>query len=328
LKRWSGFLTHDRPADIVSTTARLLAQGSVVGWVQGRSEFGPRALGNRSILADPRPAENKLRINEMVKKREEYRPFAPSVLQERIGDFFDVIAGQNEFPYMSFALRVRTDAQKLLGATTHVDGTARVQSVSRVSNPRYWELISEFERLTGVPVLLNTSFNNNAEPIVDSVDEAVGCFLTTGIDCLVVGNYLMRKKSPEEIRRAVLTTVPGVPVSRKLVKRARVGKKFETTEPYFALESGKSPHFGTPSHEISSEMFSILQNADGLETFESLMAGAGIGDEQAENMVPEIMELWCKRIIHVNRAVPAKRTTKEVAIGARRPGLQVSALTS
>ncbi len=328
LKRWSGFLTYERPADIVSATARLLAQGGVVGWVQGRSEFGPRALGNRSILADPRPSENKLRINEMIKKREEYRPFAPSVLQERIGDFFDVLAGQNEFPFMSFALRVRTDAQKLLGATTHVDGTARVQSVSRASNPRYWELIREFERLTGIPVLLNTSFNNNAEPIVDSVDEAIGCFLTTGIDYLVAGNYLIRKKSPDEVRRAVLTTVPGVPLSRKLVKRTRVGEKFETAEPYFALESGKSPHFGTPSYEISSEMFGILQNADELETFESLMGRAGISDKQAENLMSEIMELWYKRIIHVNRAVPAKRVTKEAAIGARRPGLQVSALTS
>src|SRR5439155_12499588 len=120
---------------IGAKTAGLLAEGAVVGWVQGRSEFGPRALGNRSILADPRPSENKLRINEMIKKREQYRPFAPSVLEERIADFFDVPPNQSEFPFMIFILRVREHARQLLGAITHVDGTARVQSVSRSANP-------------------------------------------------------------------------------------------------------------------------------------------------------------------------------------------------
>ena len=141
---------------------------------------------------------------------------------------------------MSFALRVRPMAQKLLGATTHIDSTARVQSVSRASNPRFWELIREFEHLTGVPVLLNISFNNNAEPIVDSVDDAVGCFLTTGIDYLVVDTYFMRKKSAEEIRRAVLTVIPEIPLSRKLVRRARISAGSDIPETYFALESTKA----------------------------------------------------------------------------------------
>jgi carbamoyltransferase len=327
LEHWSGFLKYERVPDIISKTAKLLAEGAVVGWVQGRSEFGPRALGNRSILADPRPTVNKLRINEMVKKREEYRPFAPSVLKERIGEFFEVLPGQDEFPFMSFALQVRASAQELLGATTHVDGTARVQSVSRSSNPKYWELIREFERLTGVPVLLNTSFNNDAEPIVDSVDEAVGCFLTTGIDYLVVGDYYIQKKSPEETRRAVLTTVPGMPPSRKLVKRTRAQFKSSAAETYFAIESAKSPHFATPSYEISSEMFQVLQGANGLDSFQALMRRFGVEGDKTDRLLSEMMELWSKRILYINREVPAKRELLEFAISSRRLGSKISIAT-
>jgi carbamoyltransferase len=325
MERWSGFLTYERVADISKMTARLLAEGAVVGWVQGRSEFGPRALGNRSILADPRPSENRLRINQMIKKREEYRPFAPSVLQERIADFFEVPLDQNEFPFMSFALRVRPMAQKLLGATTHIDSTARVQSVSRASNPRFWELIREFEHLTGVPVLLNTSFNNNAEPIVDSVDDAVGCFLTTGIDYLVVDNYFMRKKSAEEIRRAVVTVIPEIPLSRKLVRRTRISAGSDIPETYFALESTKSPHFGTPVHEISSEMFRLLEKANGVESFGSLVAH--INHKDADDLISEMIDLWSQRVLYVNRPASVKRIP-EPAIPVRRRGMQISVLGS
>jgi len=247
-------------------------------------------------------------------------------LQERIGDFFEVPPGQSEFPFMSFALRVRPDAQELLGATTHVDGTARVQSVSHASNPRFWELIREFERLTGVPVLLNTSFNNNAEPIVDSVDEAVGCFLTTGIDCLVVDNYFIRKKSAEEIRKAVLTLVPGIPISRKLVKRIRIPAGSSVAQTYFALESTKSPHFGTPVHEISPEMFQLLQRVTGVDNFGSLLGHPG--DKETDDLVSEMMDLWSKRILYINRRAPVKEAPVELALAARRSRTRVSVLTS
>lgn len=299
LQRWSGFVIFEQDSNITNTTATLLAGGAVVGWVQGRSEFGPRALGNRSILADPRPHENKLRINEMIKKREEYRPFAPSVLEERIGDFFEVLSGQKEYPFMSFALRVRESAQELLGATTHVDGTARVQSVSSATNPKYWELIREFERLTGVPILLNTSFNNNAEPIVDSIDEAVTCFLTTGIDYLVVGNHLARKKSPREIRKALLTTTPSIAPSRKLVRRTRAECSCRRGQSYFTIESAKSAYFGATSHAISRDMFNVLQAVNGLDDFETVMERAGVASEASDSLISEQMDLWCKRMIEV-----------------------------
>jgi carbamoyltransferase len=328
LEQWAGFLNYDWLSNIVDVTATLLSEGAVVGWVQGRSEFGPRALGNRSILADPRPAHNKLRINEMIKKREEYRPFAPSVLHERIGDYFEVVPSQNEFPFMSFALRVRAESQELLGATTHIDGTARVQSVSQASNPRYWELIKAFENITGVPVLLNTSFNNNAEPIIDSVDEAVGCFLTTGIDYLIIGNYFVRKRTPEEVRRAVLTTAPAVPPSRKVVRRTRFSAGTASPAVYFALESTKSPHFGTPSYEISEEMFRVLQMIDGHDNLQSLIVRAGISPEAEDKLISEMMDLWSNRILYINRPIPSKPERSQSVIRSKRPRSRISVMTS
>ena len=166
----------------------------MIGWVQGRSEFGPRALGNRSILADPRPAGNMTRINAMIKKREGYRPFAPSVMEEHVRDYFELPDEVASLPYMIFVVPVRVDRRSLLGAVTHVDGSARVQTVSRTDNERFWQLLRAFGDLTGVPVLLNTSFNNNAEPIVDTLDEAVTCYLTTGLDYLVAGDYLVTRR--------------------------------------------------------------------------------------------------------------------------------------
>jgi carbamoyltransferase len=190
LDRWSGLIAYERPPDIARRSAELLANGAVIGWVQGRSEFGPRALGNRSILADPRPGENKDRINKMIKKREAYRPFAPSILEEDAYEYFDIPPRRGSYSFMSFVVTVREDKRALLGAITHVDGTARLQTVSRDANPRFWTLLNYFKQLTGIPCLLNTSFNNNAEPIVESIENSVVTYLTTGLDYLIVGDFL------------------------------------------------------------------------------------------------------------------------------------------
>jgi carbamoyltransferase len=194
LSRWQEFISFEKSPHIAAEAAKLMAEGQVIGWFQGKSEFGPRALGNRSILADPRPAENKDIINEMVKKREHYRPFAPSILEEYAGQYYVTPDHKKQFPYMIFVLDVKEEVQKILGAVTHVDGTARIQTVSQKTNPKYWELIDEFRKITGIPIVLNTSFNNNVEPIVDSVDDAVVCILTTQLNTLAVGDYLVRKK--------------------------------------------------------------------------------------------------------------------------------------
>lgn len=180
-------LRSRRVDDVACQTAQLLSEGHVIGWYQGRMEWGPRALGNRSILADPRRAHMKDVINSKVKFREPYRPFAPSVLEEDVEDYFH-FSGIS--PYMTFVCRVRDDKKDKLPAVTHVDGTARIQTVSRRHNLRYWTLINEFKTLSGVPIVLNTSFNVKGEPIVCTPDDAVRCFLKTHIDYLVMGDSI------------------------------------------------------------------------------------------------------------------------------------------
>ncbi len=173
----------------VRATARHIAEGDIVGWFSGRAEWGPRALGNRSILADPRKAEMKERLNRRIKHRESFRPFAPSILSESAGDFFE---GSHPSPFMTFACPLRQNKRDTLPAATHVDGTCRLQTVDREANPRYWRLISEFSKLTGTPAVVNTSFNDN-EPIVCAPREAIDCFLRTDMDVLAIENYLICK---------------------------------------------------------------------------------------------------------------------------------------
>jgi carbamoyltransferase len=183
-----------RETTIAGAVARRLAAGSVVGFFQGRMEFGPRALGNRSILADPRDAGMKDRINEKVKRRELFRPFAPAVATEDAAEYFDM-TGLSESPFMLFTVPVRPDKRALIPAVTHVDDSARVQTVSRAANARFWDVLQEFRKLTGIPVLLNTSFNVRNEPIVCSPEDALACFLSTDIDCMAMGDFLIDKKA-------------------------------------------------------------------------------------------------------------------------------------
>ncbi|HEX8147996.1 MAG TPA: carbamoyltransferase C-terminal domain-containing protein [Pyrinomonadaceae bacterium] len=292
LSRWRDFITFARVDDVAGRTAALLADGAVVGWVQGRSEFGPRALGNRSILADPRPAENKARINEMVKKREGYRPFAPSVLEEEVGRFFEVPADDPRLPFMVFVVAVKEEKRALLGAVTHVDGTARIQTVSRETNPKYWELIHAFMQLTGVPVLLNTSFNNNAEPIVNSVEDAVVCFLTTGLNYLVVGDHLVEKK--EAAWRDHLSLKPSLPphISLHHVRRAEPdGRRVEE----LTLGNSYDHAFKRP---LPAGLFRLLSLADGRQTAGRLLEEAGLsGEREAREVVRGLNELWSSRLI-------------------------------
>jgi carbamoyltransferase len=170
---------------LLRRTAQDLADGRIVGWFQGRFEVGPRALGNRSILADPRRPDMRDVLNAKVKKREPFRPFAPAVLLERAGEFFEI---DQPDPFMTLAPRVRAENRDRIPAAVHVDGTGRIQTVEWSTNPRYHALIEEFGRLTGVPVLLNTSFNRT-EPIVASPADAVNCYLRTGMDVLVMGDF-------------------------------------------------------------------------------------------------------------------------------------------
>ncbi len=190
---------HGLPAQFHDAVATLIAGGHIVGWFQGRAEFGPRALGNRSILADPRRPEMKDVLNARVKFREWFRPFAPSVLESRVGDLFDC---ETPSPYMLRVYQTQPRYADFLSSITHVDGGARVQTVNHEQNPRYAGLIQAFERLTGVPCLLNTSFNIRGEPIVNDVSDALKCFFTTDMDFLAVGDFILEKR-PGLLERAL-----------------------------------------------------------------------------------------------------------------------------
>jgi carbamoyltransferase len=200
--------------DLIDQCARALAEGKALGWDQGRMEFGPRALGARSILADPRsPAMQKL-LNLKIKYRESFRPFAPSVLADRASDWFEL---DDDSPYMMLVADVRTEKrvevsladQSLVGiaklniprstipAVTHVDYSARIQTVHRETNPRFYALIHRFQELTGCPVLVNTSFNVRGEPIVCTPEDAFRCFMGTELDLLAVGNCVMDKSAQD-----------------------------------------------------------------------------------------------------------------------------------
>jgi carbamoyltransferase len=175
--------------ELTQTAAQTIADGKIVGWFQGRMEFGPRALGNRSIVVDPRRGDMKDILNARIKKREPFRPFAPSVLVERVGEYFDQT---HPSPAMLMVYQVKAEKRSVIPAVTHVDGSGRLQTVSRRDNPLYYQLISDFEKLTGVPVVLNTSFNED-EPIVCNPQEAIECFQRTRMDSLFIGNYLVER---------------------------------------------------------------------------------------------------------------------------------------
>ncbi|WP_437794279.1 carbamoyltransferase family protein [Sorangium sp. So ce693] len=289
LDAWRDFIRVEELADAPKAAAELLAAGSVIGWAQGRSEFGPRALGNRSILADPRPAANKDIINAMVKKREEFRPFAPAVTEEDARDYFD-LGGAETMPFMIFTVPVHEQKRQLLGAVTHVDGTARVQTVSRRTNPHFWQLIRAFGDITGVPVVLNTSFNNNAEPIVDSVDDCVTCFLTTRLDKLVVGDHLVHKKPAPLSAYAEL--VPSFPTFVKLLSLRG------PTPGGYEVERAIVTTYNDARTPVSAEAFEVLWRADGRKRLRELLDGV----EDREAVIAELIELWSQRVV---RLLPA-----------------------
>ena len=174
--------------ELLQTAAKLISDGNIVGWYQGKMEWGPRALGNRSILADPRNAKMKDILNEKIKHRESFRPFAPSILEEYVSAYFDMDVPS---PYMLFVAKVKQPDK--IPAVTHVDGTGRLQTVSKLSNPLYYDLINEFYSLTGIPVIINTSMNVMGEPIVNTPEQAFNMIIKTDMDCIIMGSNLIFK---------------------------------------------------------------------------------------------------------------------------------------
>jgi carbamoyltransferase len=196
-----------RSDNVCRDTAKLLADQRVIGWFQGGSEFGPRALGNRSLLGDPRKPEMKDILNRRVKHRQAFRPFAPIVLAERMTDIFE---GEHDSPFMLMAKPVRPEWRDKIPSIVHVDGTARVQTVREDTNPKLYQLLKEFDALTGVPVLINTSYNVKGEPMVETPRDAVACFLTTGVDHLIMHDTIVSKTAMHKVVGPLVDTYADV----------------------------------------------------------------------------------------------------------------------
>lgn len=292
LRRYTDFIEYKKVDNVEKETAELLAAGKILGWVQGNSEFGPRALGNRSILADPRPEENKSIINQMVKKRESYRPFAPSVLEEKREKYFEFAKSKCVYDFMNTVVFVKKEMQQILGAITHVDGTARIQSVSKETNPKYWNLICEFEKLTGVPIVLNTSFNNNCEPIVDSVKDALVSYLTTNLHYLIVGDFIVSKK--DSGRNAYLKIVVTVKPFVRMNEMSFVTKDNRLQTSYELIVNYDS----TLVIKISKQCYDFLLKTDGVKSVSDIFE-YDLSLEDKSTLIQELIDLWERRVIDI-----------------------------
>jgi predicted NodU family carbamoyl transferase len=277
LARWSGMIEYQELADLREQVAIPITRGSLVGIARGRAEFGPRALGNRSIVADPRQAESRELVNSLVKGRERFRPLAPAVLSEAASDFFLLPSCKASLEYMGIVVPVRNEAQNVLEAVTHVDGTARVQLVDRNKLPWFYSLIEECGSITDVPIVLNTSFNNHSEPIVQTAHDALQCYLTSILDILVIDELVITKKrNLEELDCSFAVEV-----------RKDVGifeHRDARKEWAYFLDAGRRGRVG-----ISRELAVMLTTAK-MSVISPLSSG---------NLMHEIIDLWREHFVTV-----------------------------
>lgn len=277
LDSWAQYVTYEQTTDTEAVAARAIAANEVVAWVQGRAEFGPRALGNRSILADARPAANRDRVNLLIKKREDYRPFAPVVTIEDASRYFDLAQVSADHSYMGFVVPVRSECRTLLGAVTHVDGTARIQTIHKKQNLRYWKLLKEFEKQTGTPVLLNTSYNNSAEPIVQTINDAIATFITTGLDRLFIGDFQVMRR--DDVLTPLLSAEFEMMPFCTLVDR--IGRTSAETGIYRTA-------FPNQIYQVSEQAAAWIRGSDRCDS--------AIADD---DLMAEIWSLWDRRLIRV-----------------------------
>jgi carbamoyltransferase len=254
------FVVAERVPDVVVATVDRLIEGEIGGWFQGRSELGPRALGSRSIICDPRPAEAKERLNARVKRREMFRPFAPFLPLDDVADWFEVGEVSHESPFMLRVLPFRSERAALVPAVVHADGTGRVQTVTR-ENGLFYDLTQEFERRTGVPVLLNTSFNVAGEPIVETPDDALWTFLEVDLDFLVLGDTLLTKAEGYE---SLLQLVPAVGDHEYQVRRRTGGGRIPTGRVGTGMvDFHVETPWGRITRTLNGLQFAVLVEVDG-----------------------------------------------------------------
>lgn len=280
---WSQCFTIKTPQNKYERAAERIFNGDVIAWFNGRSEYGPRALGSRSILADPRPSGNKNRINQMVKLREGYRPFAPSVLEEDVEEYFDIPNSAYNLDHMNFVAQVKEPYLNMLGAITHIDGSARIQVVKEKMYPDFAKLISYFKYFSGVGVVLNTSFNCRNEPIVDSALDAILTFLSTNLDALYIGDYEL------SCPRLNFEFVSNLSVSISSWGSIR-SKKEKGIQKYY-IERPPYPPF-----KITKRMAEFLQS----DNLRIASVTQKIGDKESKKFFKELKNLWINRHISLH----------------------------
>ncbi|MBZ5509347.1 MAG: nodulation protein [Acidobacteriia bacterium] len=291
LEKWHGFLSFEKATDVEQIAAEALSNGAVVAWAQGRSEFGSHALGNRNVFADPRDSASIERVKKALGHQEYCWPFAPAVLEEDAADYFELPAGVESFRFKTFVTKVRENHRSLLPATTHVDGTARLQTVSRETNPRLWQLISAFKDRTGVPVLLNTSLNNSAEPMVASTADAIVAFITTGVDLLVIGDFIVRKLTPtaDDFLSLHISLPPYVRVFRSKGLAERQKQRFCDE-----IRTSYAPQVSRP---ISPQIAELLLSLNGGKPLGDLLRDSQSMNGDAQALLAEFRELWSDRLV-------------------------------
>jgi carbamoyltransferase len=291
IARWAGVIDweqHDDPNDLA---AELLGDGRTMGYARGRAEFGPRALGNRSILADPRPLDMRDHINSVIKLRESFRPLAPAVLEEWAEEYFVLPRASTTLDYMGVVVQTRPAYREILRAVTHVDGSARIQVVRPDVNPGFADLLQRFHHRAGIPVLLNTSFNNYAEPMVLTAADAIRCYLTSGLDCLVLGGVVVtgRKASDLPWAQMRMTVQHGTELVASPRPRARVGVRARRPEQGLPWECRN--RFTSVRLPVSAELADTIQRA---LTDSNRTAEVGDGWDASE-----VLQLWEARMIDV-----------------------------
>lgn len=288
LRPWETLLSIEYKEDIVDQAATHLAAGGTLGWMQGRMEFGPRALGNRSILADPRPASNKDLVNALIKNRESYRPFAVSICEESLSDFLDDTEVITSKAFMTSTAQVRSERRDELAAVTHINGSVRMQTVNAEQNQRYYALLERFGSLTGVPALLNTSFNSNGEPIVCTAEEGITCMLTSGLKVLAIGDYWIRKR--ENWKSSLPLLKPSLPPTTQV----SIGNLGETP-----IREGGLQHFisnGIHHLPLERETAHVLCDANGLTSIDDIISTLGLSSLK-QRIADDLFSLWSKRLI-------------------------------
>jgi carbamoyltransferase len=294
LQKWQGFIQFEKTQNVAHHAAELIAEGAVVGWIQGRTEFGSHALGNRNVLADPRNIQSGDRVKKALSIRDSCWPFSAAVLKEDAEEFFQLAASPESFQFKTFMAKIQKDKHNALPAIAHVDGTARLHTVLRETNPRYWELIKAFKDITDIPVLLNTSLNRDNEPMVATLEDGIVTFLTSGLDYLIAGDCVAKKCTPT--RDNQLSLMVSLPPYVK-VFRSKGYSERQKSSTRDELRTSYDTQF---RRKVSPEMSGLLLGIDQRTSVRELLQKTGTDEQVEQALLAELNQLWAERLVEMH----------------------------